>query len=606
MVPIPHLVLSLRLSLSATPLHTPIVSMRAPISRTSRTLRPLSNPWGAAAGGPIINLGSAGNTLVAGNVSTPGSGDAGARALSGGLTLAGQQAVPVLTVSVAGPITTFTRGQSSDFRIFSFSLATVSKSANESEAQQQQQLQQQKELLKKELPRLAAMQHQALKGARDALKEDKERKKQEQQDKAKQMQKDRKHSDGKPVDDADDDDRDKGNDGKDKGKGDGKDKGKGDNGNDKGKGDNGGDKTGKGDNGGDKTGKGDNGGDKTGKGDNGGDKTGKGDNGGDKTGKGDNGGDKTGKGDNGACPDWSVCVLRVLDLRSGGAGGFVRVQHEELPNFPSQDSINTVGQVTTFGATNIFGWTRAIVRSFGSALGTNRTRVQSQGGGFGTGITSTSVYTVGVTQLQEVLCKPAKDGKGWQQEERQEAQGQDQKQKRIHTLREGDKLLPDKAELLDTGNGDGSSYGGSGDGSGDALSELLRAAAVAPLPGDLFLSDRGGGSERDARNVRLFVEADEDDGGFKGAGVSDDGIGRATRSGGRSDGKGKGNGKGSGKNGVNIASKGVIYNSADECEEALRQQAEQQEKQEKQRQQQQQHAKHQQHQHQHQQQQGKH
>ncbi|GIL58277.1 hypothetical protein Vafri_13358, partial [Volvox africanus] len=151
------------------------------------------------AGAPTINLGAAGSTLVVGNTSTRGPGDAATRALSGGLTLAGDQAVPTLTVSTTGPITTFrggrrrtgtssqnaasgeATGQASDIRVASFSLAAVAPSANQSQAQQQLLQQQQQELLRREIPRFATMQQRALAGFPEALRRDWQRKQVETQ-----------------------------------------------------------------------------------------------------------------------------------------------------------------------------------------------------------------------------------------------------------------------------------------------------------------------------------------------------------------------------------------------------------------------------------------
>ncbi|GIL58278.1 hypothetical protein Vafri_13359, partial [Volvox africanus] len=247
--------------------------------------------------------------------------------------------------------------------------------------------------------------------------------------------------------------------------------------------------------------------------------------------------------------------------RSGGSGGLIRLQHEEQPSFPSDVSINTLGQLSTFGATNLFGWTRAIVRSFAAGFGTNRTRVQSQGGGFGTGITTTSTYSVAVTQLQEVLCKQVKDGRGWQQQRQQRQQEVDPVQE---VTDPGDVGSGGRSGAVRHGTGKARRDGGSDDGNSSSgsstsdrdnvLSQLLRSAAVAPLPGDTYMANLGGGVSADDFNPSGASRA----GGGMGVGSSSDLAGDSWTK--------------------VLTGGGVVYPSARECEEALRRQAEEAQK----------------------------
>ncbi|KXZ47590.1 hypothetical protein GPECTOR_34g749 [Gonium pectorale] len=164
--------------------------------------------------------------------------------------------------------------------------------------------------------------------------------------------------------------------------------------------------------------------------------------------------------------------------KSGGAAVTMRLTHNDTPGEVSAVPLNSVGTIRTFGASNLFGWTR--------------------GAAFGTGAASTTTFVAGATKLEEVAClaksKQPRDGR--------DPPGQGAGQ----------------------GQAAGDVRAGGGGGGGDALADLLRSVAVAPLPGNSILSASqtagvvaaglersGGGAGGDGRSSGGVLAPSEED-----------------------------------------------------------------------------------------------
>eukprot|EP00198_Chlamydomonas_reinhardtii_P012609 XP_001701946.1 predicted protein [Chlamydomonas reinhardtii] len=126
----------------------------------------------------------------------------------------------------------------------------------------------------------------------------------------------------------------------------------------------------------------------------------------------------------------------------GGAGGVAAQRAADQSQAALQQQM-----AQTFGATNLFGWTRGSAEASAAVFGTESTAARASGGAFGTGAASSSTFVVGVTPLQDVVCLPKKPQP--HPEQQQGPQG------------------------------------------GNALQDLLHSAAVAPLPAELTAGSGG-------------------------------------------------------------------------------------------------------------------
>ncbi|KAG2489502.1 hypothetical protein HYH03_011954 [Edaphochlamys debaryana] len=235
------------------------------------------------------------------------------------------------------------------------------------------------------------------------------------------------------------------------------------------------------------------------------------------------------------------------NTNAGGAAATLRLQHADLPGRPSGFDASVAAQIQTFGASNLFGWTRGSVEAQGVAVGTDFTRGLASGGAFGTGAASTSTFLVGVTPLQDVICLPAKPtpsgsggaGKGQQQ-------------------------------LRDAASGSGAdpapSGGGGGEEGGDPMQRLLSRAAVAPLPANLLLPGTTVTTPASATSSSSSSATISDS-----AMVDEGGSYRASSTGGAGGGQ-EGAGGGGAGGGGGGGPRGLVQPSAAACEERRGQQ----------------------------------